>query len=719
MESSNSKSLDRELWHACAGSMILIPKPNTRIFYFPQGHAEHTSSSSTVVNFNGTVIPPLILCRVLSVNYLADPETDEVYAKIKLLPIPTSELDLEPDDVVSDNNNRNNNSNNNNNNNNNPCSFFAKTLTQSDANNGGGFSVPRYCAETIFPQLDYAADPPVQTVIAKDVLGNLWKFRHIYRGTPRRHLLTTGWSIFVNQKKLIAGDSIVFYRSESGEICVGIRRAKRGIGIGIGIGGPSVELNSGWNSNCVTYPFGGFSSMFMKEHEGRVAMNNSGCNGFGGGNNKVGAEDVVEAVSLAVRRQPFEIVYYPRARTPEFCVKAALVMAAMRIRWCDGMRFKMPFETEDSSRISWFMGTVSSARDSDPIRWPNSPWRLLEVTWDEPDLLQNVKRVSPWLVELVSNMPPIHVSSFPQNKKLRLSQNFDFPLNGQFPIPSFSGNPLGPHGGPPLCFLSNNTTTPAGIQGARHAQFGQSFSDLQFVNNKPQQFFLPRFDQQCRISNGVSTNSDDNLSCLLTMGNNSSQNSGKTETLKRKHQFILFGQPIVTEQQISSSCSSDTVSQVLTGKNTFDDKAGSGSPVEQRVSPEKSLNSGFPWHPGFPNVEPLTGHCKVFMESEDVGRTLDLTVLGSYEELYIRLASMFKIEISEILSRVLYRDGVGAVRRIGEEPFSDFTKSTKRLTIMTNSESGKVGWTWIRGMLNSENGCVDASHKTGPLSICS
>ncbi|KAM2456144.1 hypothetical protein PS1_016060 [Malus domestica] len=46
---------------------------------------------------------------------------------------------------------------------------FAKTLTQYDANNGSGFSVPRYCPETIFPKLDYSADPPVQTMITKDV----------------------------------------------------------------------------------------------------------------------------------------------------------------------------------------------------------------------------------------------------------------------------------------------------------------------------------------------------------------------------------------------------------------------------------------------------------------------------------------------------------------------------------------------------------------------
>ncbi|CAL8998998.1 unnamed protein product [Prunus brigantina] len=32
----------------------------------------------------------------------------------------------------------------------------------------------------------------------------------------------------------------------------------------------------------------------------------------------------------------------------------------MRVRWCSGMRFKMAFETEDSSRIGWFMGTIAS-----------------------------------------------------------------------------------------------------------------------------------------------------------------------------------------------------------------------------------------------------------------------------------------------------------------------------------------------------------------------
>ncbi|BAT78058.1 hypothetical protein VIGAN_02069300, partial [Vigna angularis var. angularis] len=69
---------------------------------------------------------------------------------------------------------------------------------------------------------------------------------------------------------------------------------------------------------------------------------------------------VVEAVTLAAANKPFEVFYYPRASTPEFCIKASSVRAAMRIQWCSGMRFKMAFETEDASRISWFMGTIAS-----------------------------------------------------------------------------------------------------------------------------------------------------------------------------------------------------------------------------------------------------------------------------------------------------------------------------------------------------------------------
>lgn len=211
--------LNPQLWHACAGGIVQMPPVNSKVFYFPQGHIEHAQVTVDPKTYPKN-LNPLIPCRISGIKYLADQETDEVYAKIRLIPLRSNDFYFGGDGFLGNQEIEGSEK---------PASF-AKTLTQSDANNGGGFSVPRYCAETIFPRLDYSAEPPVQTILAKDVHGVTWKFRHIYRGTPRRHLLTTGWSNFVNQKKLIAGDSIVFLRAENGDLCVGIRRAKRGIG---------------------------------------------------------------------------------------------------------------------------------------------------------------------------------------------------------------------------------------------------------------------------------------------------------------------------------------------------------------------------------------------------------------------------------------------------------------------------------------------------------
>lgn len=99
--------------------------------------------------------------------------------------------------------------------------------------------------------------PPTQELVVRDLHDNTWTFRHIYRGEhaeiglcqilsllfcfvlmvvclfmihlavslmfippvlsycvgqPKRHLLTTGWSMFVGAKRLRAGDSVLFIR---------------------------------------------------------------------------------------------------------------------------------------------------------------------------------------------------------------------------------------------------------------------------------------------------------------------------------------------------------------------------------------------------------------------------------------------------------------------------------------------------------------------------
>ncbi|XP_019166507.1 PREDICTED: auxin response factor 18-like isoform X1 [Ipomoea nil] len=663
-ELGDDKCLDPQLWHACAGGMVQMPPVNSKVYYFPQGHGEHTLTNVDFSNL--TKISPMILCRVGTVKYLADPESDEVYAKLKLVPI-GREHGFDDDVVLGSNTTAPDTAEKSN--------SFAKTLTQSDANNGGGFSVPRYCAETIFPPLDYSADPPVQTVTAKDVHGETWKFRHIYRGTPRRHLLTTGWSTFVNQKKLVAGDSIVFLRANNGELFVGIRRAKKG-----GIGGS--DAPQGWSSAAGNY--GAYPS-FLREDDNKTIRSTSTPKLSSSGGRfrergRVKPESVLEAARLAGSGKPFEVVYYPRASTPEFCVRASSVHSAMRIQWCARMRFKMAFETEDSSRISWFMGTVSSVRVNDPIRWPNSPWRLLQVTWDEPDLLQNVKNVSPWMVELVSNMPIIHMSPFsPPRKKLCLPQ--DFSLDSQFQIPSFSGNALGASS-PFYCL----TDVAAGLQGARHPQSGQPSLDLH-LNNKLNMGLSPpslrQFNTDCRIPDAITRGQNDNsenISCLLTMGN-STQKSDTTDELMTPR-FLLFGHPILTEQQMSQNCPTGPVSQIR----------------EVQSSPGgKEVNSA--------ELGIDTGHCKVFMESEDISQTLDLSVVDSYEELYKKLAHMFGIESSEVMKRVLYHDAAGAVKQIGDDPFSEFVKKAKRLTILrkSGSSSERTGTSRVREAVSSSD----------------
>lgn len=231
-------------------------------------------------------------------------------------------------------------------------------------------------------------------------------------------------------------------------------------------------------------------------------------------------------------------------------------------------------------------------------------------------MLQNVKRVSPWLVEMVTNIPAMHLSSFsPPRKKLRLPHHPNFPLAGQFPVPSFMGNPLGTSSR--LCCISNDIA--ACIQEARHTQIRLPLSD--HLNNKLHLRLLPptipQLKPHAKISDNIVRRHDGNedISCLLNMGD-SGQKSVKTNNVMTP-QFVLFGQPILTEQQMSRDM----------------------------------------------------GHCKVFLESEDVGQVLQLSALGSYKDLYEMLRNMFEIEILDRLSHVFYHDATGAVKQIGEEPF--------------------------------------------------
>ncbi|KAI3930686.1 hypothetical protein MKX01_037132, partial [Papaver californicum] len=57
---------------------------------------------------------------------------------------------------------------------------------------------------------DMSQQLPSQELVARDLHGVEWHFRHVYRGHAKRHLFTTGWSNYVSSKKLVTGDTFVF-----------------------------------------------------------------------------------------------------------------------------------------------------------------------------------------------------------------------------------------------------------------------------------------------------------------------------------------------------------------------------------------------------------------------------------------------------------------------------------------------------------------------------
>ncbi|KAK4779203.1 hypothetical protein SAY86_006731 [Trapa natans] len=367
-QEGEKRVLNSELWHACAGPLVSLPTIGSRVVYFPQGHSEQVAASTNREADahipNCPSLSPQLICQLHNVTMHADVETDEVYAQMTLQPLSQQEQKepFLPSELGSLSKQ--------------PTNYFCKTLTASDTSTHGGFSVPRRAAEKVFPPLDYSQQPPAQELIARDLHNNEWKFRHIFRvlfltGQPKRHLLTTGWSVFVSAKRLSAGDSVLFIWNEKNQLLLGVRRANR----------PQTVM-----------PSSVLSSDSM--HLGLLAS----------------------AAHAALTNSRFTIFYNPRTSPSEFVIPLAkYVKAVYHTRVSIGMRFRMLFETEESS-VRRYMGTITGISDMDPARWLNSHWRSVKVGWDESTTGERQPRVSLWEIEPLSTLP-MYPSPFPLRLK--------------------------------------------------------------------------------------------------------------------------------------------------------------------------------------------------------------------------------------------------------------------------------------------------------------
>jgi len=76
-----------QLWQACAGSLCAVPPVGAAVYYFPQGHADHAGAAAVDLRAAGVRVSPFVPCRVAAVRLMAEPDTDDIYARIRLVPL--------------------------------------------------------------------------------------------------------------------------------------------------------------------------------------------------------------------------------------------------------------------------------------------------------------------------------------------------------------------------------------------------------------------------------------------------------------------------------------------------------------------------------------------------------------------------------------------------------------------------------------------------------
>jgi len=210
-------------------------------------HPLHRVKSSKILNIKSSVIPnietqlllslrpPSVLCIISSVDLLADPHTDEVFAKLLLTPVATDGgVQIQeptapefPDQEVNDGNNvgvqvqesappevpdeEEDDGKN--------LVSYVKILSKSDTHSG--LSVPRECIELIFPMLDLEDPMQSQKLSVTDIQDVVWTYKYSYHEKKlNSYKFSPGCSQFVRKKKLVADDSVVFIKNSAGNIFV-------------------------------------------------------------------------------------------------------------------------------------------------------------------------------------------------------------------------------------------------------------------------------------------------------------------------------------------------------------------------------------------------------------------------------------------------------------------------------------------------------------------
>ncbi|KAL5572245.1 hypothetical protein UlMin_021842 [Ulmus minor] len=89
--------------------------------------------------------------------------------------------------------------------------MFDKVVTPSDVGKLNRLVIPKQHAEKYFP-LDSSSNEKGLLLNFEDRNGKSWRFRYSYWNSSQSYVMTKGWSRFVKEKKLDAGDIVSFER---------------------------------------------------------------------------------------------------------------------------------------------------------------------------------------------------------------------------------------------------------------------------------------------------------------------------------------------------------------------------------------------------------------------------------------------------------------------------------------------------------------------------
>jgi hypothetical protein len=104
--------------------------------------------------------------------------------------------------------------------------LFEKPLTPSDVGKLNRLVIPKQHAERYFP---LAGGEKGLLLSFEDEAGKPWRFRYSYWTSSQSYVLTKGWSRYVKEKRLDAGDVVRFERVRGGlgvadRLLIGCRR---------------------------------------------------------------------------------------------------------------------------------------------------------------------------------------------------------------------------------------------------------------------------------------------------------------------------------------------------------------------------------------------------------------------------------------------------------------------------------------------------------------